>query len=85
MTPMFFHGHTNVIGAPEGWDHKAQGECDPLPVQAHDGGLLSVWKPSAEELAVLVKGGGITINLGTFAQPVMGVGVCAPECLLVSV
>ncbi len=64
-----------VLGAPKGWD---QGElaCSALPItRAEFGGMpavVSYWKPTAEELAVLAAGGSIELAiLGRTMPPVM--------------
>lgn len=82
MTPMHFVGQSRVLEAPPGYDHEANGECGGLPVMFTNGGCASVWKPSPEELAQLNAGGGIVIWL-MGGQPVMSVGACAKESLLV--
>ena len=48
-------------------------------------GITSVWKPSAEELAALVAGGGVCITICQHVQPVMALGVVTADCLQVSV
>ena len=84
MQPMFFVGHNHVFSPPQNWNTAEKGDCHPLPVMVDAEGLTSVWKPSADELATLNAGGGIMISMTTHQQPVMGVGVCAAESLLVS-
>ena len=66
--------NNGVLGAPAGWD---QGELpvNALPVtHTHVGDLpavLSYWRPSAEELAVLNAGGSIALwVLGATMPPV---------------
>ena len=63
-----------VLGAPAGWD---EGElpCNALPAtRTHVGDLpamLSYWRPSVEELAVLDAGGAIALwVLGATMPPV---------------
>lgn len=86
MTPHFFIGHNRVFKAPPDWDHKGeQGECSDLPVLIDAEGITSVWKPSAEELAALVAGGGVCITICQHVQPVMALGVVTADCLQVSV
>ena len=67
--------NNGVLGAPAGWD---QGElpCSALPItHTHVGDLLAVvsyWRPSVEELAVLDAGGAIALwVLGATMPPVI--------------
>lgn len=69
------HASNNcVLGAPAGWD---QGElpCSALPItRTHVGDMLAVvsyWRPTAEELAVLNAGGHLELSvLGASMPPV---------------
>jgi hypothetical protein len=64
-----------VLGAPKGWD---QGElpCSALPitriqVEGMDA-IVSYWKPSENELALLAAGGSVALTvLGVTMPPVM--------------
>ncbi len=63
-----------VLGAPRGWN---QGEvpCDALPVTRTEceglAVVVSYWRPTAEELAVLVAGGSVALMVvGTTMPPV---------------
>ncbi|WP_041742292.1 hypothetical protein [Collimonas fungivorans] len=63
-----------VFGAPVGWDQDVV-PCSALPVTITelDGApaVASFWKPTAEELHVLVDGGSVVLYvLGTCMQPV---------------
>jgi hypothetical protein len=84
MIPQYFHGAQRTLEAPQGWDHKVQGECGGLPVMRDGSALVSVWKPSAEELEMLNRGGGVVLSLLVSGHPVTAVGVCPPETILVS-
>lgn len=64
-----------VLGAPAGWD---QGElpCSALSITrvTYDGinAVMSYWKPTAEELAMLNAGGSVALSvIGTSMPPVM--------------
>ncbi|MDX2277756.1 MAG: hypothetical protein NW206_20075 [Hyphomonadaceae bacterium] len=81
MTPWHFVGQERVLEAPSQWDHKTEGECGALPIRVVDGGCLSVWKPSPEELATLNAGGAVT-SWTQGPQRVHALGVCGPESLL---
>ena len=66
--------NNGVLGAPAGWD-QAELPCGALPVtHTHVGDLpavLSYWRPSVEELAVLNAGGSIALwVLGATMPPV---------------
>ncbi|MGK5020739.1 hypothetical protein [Janthinobacterium sp. LB2P10] len=67
--------NNGVLGAPAGWD---QGElpCGALPItRTHVGDLpavVSYWRPSVEELAVLNAGGAVRLwVMGATMPPVM--------------
>jgi hypothetical protein len=66
---------TAIIGAPSDMQ---DGSCCGLPVAYHSDeyGMwaLSFWKPDAEELAALAKGGGIVLHVRAHARqhPVIG-------------
>lgn len=85
MSPHFFVGHQRVIGAPPDWEHGERGECLGLPVSIDGPWITSVWKPTADELAELNRGGGVTLHVHGHAHPVVALGVCAAEAVLVSV
>lgn len=69
--------HTNnaVLGAPAGWD-QAHLPCDALPITRTEvegmPAVVSYWKPSDNELAMLAAGGSIALTvLGVTMPPVM--------------
>jgi len=69
--------HTNnaVLGAPDGWD-QAHLLCNALPITRIEiegmPALVSYWKPSENELAMLTDGGSIALTvLGVTMPPVM--------------
>lgn len=83
MMPHHFIGQHRVLEAPKGYDHKAQGECIGLPVRFDAGTVISVWKPSEEDLARLNAGGGIVLGvLG--GQPPVWLETCEASVLLVA-
>ncbi|MGV8869280.1 MAG: hypothetical protein ACOH2S_20355 [Janthinobacterium svalbardensis] len=66
--------NNGVLGAPAGWDQGAL-PCSALPItRTHVGDLpavVSYWRPSVEELAVLNSGGSIALwVLGATMAPV---------------
>lgn len=67
--------NNDVLGAPKGW---GQGElqCSALPITRTEfagmAAVVSYWKPTTEELALLVGGGSIALSvLGVTMPPVM--------------
>ena len=69
--------HTNnaVLGAPAGWD-QGQLPCSALPITRTecDGipAVVSYWRPSENELAILAGGGSIALwVIGSTMPPVM--------------
>lgn len=82
MSPYHFTGQERVLEAPETYDHDALGECVGLPVLFTKRGVVSVWKPSPDELATLLRGGGVVLEVLGGQPPVM-LSVTGPEQLLV--
>lgn len=86
MTPYFFEGSTAVAEAQPDHDHSKTGEVVGLPIRIMrtPGGpmLMSVWKPSEEELATLMAGGGVALTVFG-RQPICSLGVCAATYLTV--
>lgn len=69
------HTNNDVLGAPKGWD-QAQLPCDALAITRTecDGipAVVSYWKPSENELAILAGGGSIALwVIGSTMPPVM--------------
>lgn len=64
MNKMQHPSNNAVLGAPAGWDQE-QLPCSALPVTRTewDGvpAVVSFWKPTAEELALLVAGGSVAL------------------------
>ena len=71
MKPAMFHEMTHVLGAPEGWDSAAKGECLGLPVAADREQLTftSCWELEPEELAALIAGGRVYLTIHGAAHP----------------
>ena len=69
--------NNDVLGAPKGWDQGAL-PCSALPItriiyecEGGQQGVMSFWKPTAEELAVLNAGGSVVLSvLGVTMPPV---------------
>jgi len=84
MIPTKTLGMTHAFSAPENWDADKDGKCGTLEVRMQLVGesrfveLVSTWKPSAEELAVLNAGGVIEIALAQATQCVMRAYVVEP-------
>lgn len=69
------HTNNDVLGAPKGWD-QAQLPCGALPITRTEcegiPAVVSYWKPSENELAILVAGGSIALwVIGSTMPPVM--------------
>jgi hypothetical protein len=81
MRPTITRDATHNFQAPENWDAEKDGECGDLLVRAELYGeskiiqLVSAWKPSASELALLNAGGVVEVMLCVPNQPVMAVAV----------
>jgi hypothetical protein len=85
MKPTITRGATHNFHAPKNWDAATMGgECGVLQVRAETFGkaevveLISTWKPSEGELAILREGGVIEIGLCQATQPPMSVNVVDP-------
>ena len=78
MIPAKIVGATMNFGAPKNWDAEKNGECADLPVRIveHDGlsGCQSAWRPSRQELDMLISGAAIVVTLYC-RQPVMAMHV----------
>ena len=75
MQPVRFNGMTNIYTAPEGHNAERDGEIFDLPVMNDGISMTSVWKPTEEELDILVNGGGISLSILGRAQPPVMLGV----------
>lgn len=91
MSPVYFRGQSAVCEAPPDHDPRTcpLGEIVGLPVlfltDAHGRhlGFRSVWRPSPEEIAGIVAGGGIMVDVMAPRQPPVSLGVCHPADVLV--
>lgn len=70
--------NTRVLGAPKGWN-QAELPCSALPItDINDNGyraVLSFWRPSADELAILNNGGMVTLCIPGTSMPPAALGV----------
>lgn len=69
------HTNNDVLGAPKGWD-QAQLPCEALPITRTEcegiPAVVSYWKPTENELAILAGGGSIALwVIGSTMPPVM--------------
>lgn len=77
------HANRNFT-PPESWDQSKDGPCGDLPVRMQMHGsrgifeLVSTWKPDAEELAHLNRGGVIELAVCSTNQPPVGLSVVDP-------
>lgn len=69
MNPVSFPAVTHLLGAPETWDTKAQGECQPLPVERLPHGWRSLWRPSPLDLKILAAGGAVELVIYGHSHP----------------
>lgn len=72
MKPAMFHEMTHVLGAPEGWDAEAKGECLGLPVAVdhEQQTLTSCWVLDPEEVALIAAGGRVFLTVHGSQPPV---------------
>lgn len=71
MTPEPFTGVNTMMKAPENWNEAQLGPCHDMPVFIGNGIVLSTWRPSEEEIALLVGGGSVLLTVaGTNMPPV---------------
>lgn len=86
MIALMFDG-AQVIGAPSGWDQELDGNVGGLPVAVSRdtlSGLVkltSVWRPSEDELALLLAGGGIALDIHMPQHPIICLRPLTPEQL----
>ena len=71
-------GANAVLGAPEKWDVKAEGQCIPLPVIRTQSGYISQWRPSREEIRRLVAGAPIHLYVFGQGHPPVAIEVVDP-------
>ena len=63
-----FEGYTVLLSPPPSME---RGSCGALPIFAHDGQMISVWKPTEEEIEALKNGAHIALTiLGEVHPPV---------------
>lgn len=79
MKPINFAQANQMLGAPEGWDKDANGECQSLPVMNNGQCIVSCWKPSDEELTELNKGGAVMLMIYGANQPPIQIVAAAME------
>jgi hypothetical protein len=70
MQKALIEGATHNPGAPKDWDPKKDGDCGGLPIRFDGRGCRSAWKPTPEELAVLIDGGYIELYVAGWQPPV---------------
>lgn len=80
MIPKQHPSNNHVFGAPGGWDQDKL-PCSALPVtlgptdEGGWAGIMSYWKPTDEELAVLNAGGLVKLTVLGRQHPVVSLGV----------
>jgi hypothetical protein len=85
MRPTSIRGKTHCFSKPANWDDATMGPCGDLEVRvevepppSNIVECVSAWKPDAEELAMLNRGGAVEIYVCAKAQPVLRVGAVEP-------
>jgi len=74
MTPIK-HAHCNdVLRTPEGHP-----DCEDLHICRQETSVWSFWKPDAEELAAIVKGGEIALCVQGATHPPLSIHVMSPD------
>lgn len=81
MQALKFEGANKLYGEPKNWDPERDGECYSLPVKQVEvaGGyslMISVWKPTAEELQQLIAGHSVVLTC-VGSQPPVSLDVAA--------
>jgi len=76
-------GATRNFGAPKDWNPERDGPCGVLPIrdEACDRGMhwmVSQYKPSPEDLAVLNAGGSIRLGINGTTHPVIHIPYVVP-------
>lgn len=74
MTPIDFTG-ARQLGAPKNWDANEHGECEVLPVLTEGVHNYSFWKPSQEELILLIEGKSVRLTVVGNSHPPVWVDV----------
>lgn len=75
-----FHEMTHVLGAPDGWDAEAKGECSGLPVaiDQEQRTVTSCWVLEPGEVALVAEGGRVFLTCHG-SQPPVALTVRAKE------
>lgn len=86
MLPERIPGANRAHGAPKDWDANERGDINILHTRDEEdeySGLrfmVSQWKPTAEELAILNEGGSVRVAINTGEQhPIIRYPVVVPE------
>lgn len=83
MDPREFKGQTRMLNAPLGWNATQPVKCGMLPIRdtTIDGipCMQSVWKPDANELAHIARGGHVVLTVYGMGHPPVWVGVESVE------
>jgi hypothetical protein len=79
-----FDGST-IAGAPKDWDPELDGEVQGLPIvatvdiQTGLTFLYSLWRPDADELALLAAGGAVRLGIAMPQHPIVNMAILLPE------
>lgn len=82
MNPAQIPNATRVLGAPEGWDPKRDGECGALHVKDNRVNdvrfMQSEWEPTPEERAAIAAGANVRLTVWGITHPPVALEVYAP-------
>jgi hypothetical protein len=76
MTPVVPPGANLVLQAPSNWDVEANGPCEDLHVIKRSELIISVWKPTMEELKMLNEGGFVMLTVHSNDFPPTSLSTC---------
>lgn len=78
MIPQRINNATRELGAPKGWD-QTKGNCAALPIrdikEAYGNRMVSEWRPTVEELALLNGGASILLSVVGDCHPPVSINV----------
>lgn len=73
MKPIEIKHATRVLGPPPSWEGERQ--CDPLAIRDRGDMMQSAWRPSIEEIALMVAGGAVVLSVWGNAHPPVAITV----------
>lgn len=72
-------GANATLGPPKDWNKEKNGECGSLNViyDSRKNTFTSAWKPSKDELEVLMAGGFVSVCIYSNVHPAISIGVAS--------